>query len=70
MFDEFERDKLVTSLFSEGSALCAGLNWVLKDLLNKDESVGSACLEADGAPAKAAGWKSRFGIWSDTRERT
>ena len=51
---EFETDKADASLFFEESLLFAGLNWELKDLLNKDENIGSACLDAEGAPENAA----------------
>lgn len=57
---KFETDKVDASLFSNDSLLVAGLNWELKDLLNKDDNDGSDCL-AEGTPANAAGWKDRFG---------
>lgn len=70
MFDKFETDKFVASFFSEGSPPFTGHSWELKDLLNKDESVGSDCLEAKVAPAKAAGWNDRFGICLANRDLT
>ena len=60
---ESETDNAEASFFSEASLEFTGLNWELKDLLNKDDKVGSDCLEAVGAPAKAAGWKDRLGMY-------
>ena len=62
MFDKFETDKVVVSFFSENSPPFTGHSWELKDLLNKDDNIGSNCLDAKVDPAKAAGWNNRLGI--------
>ena len=68
-FEKFETDRVEASLFSEDSPLLVGFNWELNDLLNKEDNDGSDCLDAEAAPAKAAGWNDRFGICRATRER-
>lgn len=61
---ESETDAIDVSLLSKDSLAFAGLSWELNDLLNKDDRVGSDCgLDAGTAPAKAAGWNERFGMY-------
>lgn len=54
IFDNFETDEAIES-FSNVSGTLAGLSWELKDLLSKDDNVGSDCPEAEGGPANEAG---------------
>lgn len=70
MIGKFATEAFKASFFSKHSPPVAGLNCELKDLLNRDDNVGSGCLDVGAAPAKAAGWKDRFGICLATRERT
>lgn len=77
IFDNLETDRALESFSSVSgtlaelcvSGILAGVSWELKDLLSKDDNVGSDCPD-EGGPANEAGWKSRLGMCWATRERT
>ena len=62
-FKDFETDKTVESFFNVSGTLAglgisgtlAGLSWELKDLLSKDDNVGSDFPDEDDGPVNEAG---------------
>lgn len=63
IFDDFETDRAIESFSNVSGTLAgpsvsgtfAGLSWELKDLLSKDDNVGSDCPDEEGGPANEAG---------------
>ena len=54
IFEDFETVDAIES-FSRVSGTLAGHNWELKDLLNKEDNVGSDCPDVEGGPVNEAG---------------